>query len=708
MELIVGIDLGTTYTVVSYIDGITKQPVIINNKNGNSTTPSVVGFYPDNTYVIGEDAKAMEEMGDVNTASFYKLHMGEHDYKINILGRSYTARDLSSLFLKRLIQDAERTTGNKITKAVITVPAYFGDAAKNDTLEAGRAAGLDVMNIINEPTAACVAYGLREDGTDRKILIYDLGGGTFDVTVAEIKKDSIVVLGTTGHHQLGGRDWDKAIADWLCAKFYDDTGIDISEDSEMAAENMINAEKAKRLLTNSSVAEIAVDNGEIKRKYKLTRQEFEDITSYQLGLTTGLIDELFEDINISWADIDGAVLVGGSTKMPMVRNYISENNIKILDGVHPDEAVSIGAAIQANISSICATLPSKRNVSSLAMLKSDLDLTRLSGAKLIEDVIPHSLGMICENQDGTKFVNDIMIPKNTPCKNAHETKRRELRVSKKKQDNHLDIYLLQGESNEPVYCTVAKKYCFYDIEYVKGGKTIIEITFLHTINGTIDIKAIQTETGKELRIREEEIPADMAWVEKSPKDVWGDSAPPISGALVMALDLSGSMDSADSNGIRAIDAAKSAMKNFANQFAGYDIKIGIIGFSDNVKVISEPTSNARQVINAIDKLEIGMTGYGTSADPSPNVFKMLKKFDGETFLYGIILTDGIWSSSACKSAKSLKDNYVNNCYELIGMGFGDADIGFLKSISTIEQLAKVDDIKNLNANLSSIARVILN
>ena len=707
MELIVGIDLGTTYTVVSYIDSVTKLPVIIKNKNGNITTPSAIGFNVDNTYVIGEEAKAMEEVGNVNTASFYKLHMGDHNYKIKILGREYTAKDLSSLFLKRVIEDAERTTGNKISKAVITVPAYFEDAAKNDTLAAGQAAGLDVLNIINEPTAACVAYGLREDGLDRKILIYDLGGGTFDVTVARVSKESISVMGTIGHHQLGGRDWDKAVADWLETKFLDETGIDISDDAETCAANMIAAEKAKCQLTNSNVADITVDNGEEKCKFRLTRQEFEDLTSYQLGLTIDLINQLFKDIKITWSDIDGAVLVGGSTKMPMVKNYIQSNGIKILDGVHPDEAVSIGAAIQANISEMCA-LPSKRTVSSLTLKPGELKLDQLPGAKVIKDVIPHSLGMICESEDRTKFVNDIMITKNTPCSEANVTKKRELRVSKKKQDNHLDIYLLQGESDEPAYCSVAKKYCFYDIDFVNGGKTILEITFLHTINGTIDIRALQTETGKKLSFREEEIPEDMSWVTKSPKEVWGSSAATASGVLVMALDLSGSMTLTGADGRMAIDSAKYAMKNFLQQFEATDVEISIVGFSDVTRVMCNPTRNVKSVINAIDSLCIGLTGGGNAADPLPDIFKILNPYKNEPFIYGLVLTDGVWNSAACQSAISMNDKFVKNSFELIGMGFGTADQDFLKKISTKEELAKVDDISNLNANLSSIARVILN
>ena len=339
--------------------------------------------------------------------------------------------------------------------------------------------------------------------------------------------------------------------------------------------------------------------------------------------------------------------------MPMVRNFIVGKGIKILDGVNPDEAGAIGAAIQANISTYCATLPGNATISSFAMERKDLDLVQLPGAKTISDVIPHSLGMIVESADGHQFVNDIMIPRNTAREKASETKRRQLRVSRKKEDNRLDIYLLQGESEEPINCTVAKKYSFYDIEYVTGGKTVLDITFLHTINGTIDIKAVQSETGVSLNCKEEEIPADMSWVTKSPREVFGSSAPTISGVLVMALDLSGSM-SIPKNGIQAIDAAKSAMKNFVQQFSNVNVKIGIVGFSDRTQVMCDPTDNEKKIIRAIDSLSIGLTGGCNAADPLPVMYKLMKPFEGEPFVYALVLTDGVWESVSCSSARNIR------------------------------------------------------
>lgn len=696
MPRIVGIDLGTTYSVVACMNEVTKLPELIRNKYGNTVTPSVIGFSEDG-YVIGEDAKSMEELGDVNTADFYKLHMGDCGYKYTFFGKTYTAADLSAMFLKRLIEDAEKTVGDKISKAVITVPAYFEDAARNDTIQAGKSAGLEVLNIINEPTAACVAYGLCESVEEKTVLIYDLGGGTFDVTIARVTSDSIDVIGTIGHHSLGGRDWDSAIADWIAERFKIETGLDLSEDCEMAAELAIKAETAKKRLTASTETEITVDYGGFKRKLKLTREEFEDLTSFQLGLTTDLIARLFKNTGLDWSDIDGAVPVGGSTKMPMVRNFIQSHGVTLLNGVHPDEAVAIGAAIQANIGRFCAELPEA--VSSLGMKREELNLTLMPGARMIRDVIPHSLGMIIENADGTRYINDIMIPANTRCSQARQTKLRELAVGCDKSRNRLDIYLLQGESSSPEKCSIAKHYVFRDIDYVENGRSVIEITFSHTINGTVDIRAVQTETARELQIHEEPIPADMSWVSRPPRSA-------TVGALVMGLDLSGSM-SRETDGVQAINTARSAMKGFAERFRDRDIAVGIMGFSDENMIMCRPTTDMDEVIKAISRLSIGLTGSGNSGNPLPAMFEQLEPFSSEPFLYAIVLTDGKWHIAACQAAIDNKARFIIHKMNIIGMGFGNADYEFLKMISTREELANVDDITRLGENLSNIAREIL-
>lgn len=716
MSVTVGIDLGTTFSVVSYIDKTTKKAVILKNRSGNSTTPSVIGFNEDGSYIIGEDAKDREKIGDTNTASFYKLHMGDHSYKYCFYGKEYTACELSSLFLKRLAEESEKMLGEKINDAVITVPAYFDDIAKNDTLLAGQSAGLHVLNIISEPTAACVAYGLNKSSSNQKILIYDLGGGTFDITIAEINEDFIKVLATNGQHQLGGKDWDQEIVSWMNEKYYEQTGRDIAEDEEVAAMNMVKAEKAKIQLTYSNETDVIIDDGMEKVRAVITRDEFENLTSYQLEITADLIDETFHELGIGWHDIQGVVLVGGSTKMPMVHNYLEKCGVKILKGIHPDEAVAIGAAIQANIGKYCSmTLAGKSSSSmELTFVGNDekLELGNLPGAKIIEDVISHSLGMVSISEDESCYLNDIMILKNTPYNKANETKVRELKVSTIKERNTLDIYLLQGESKDPLDCSIIKKYVFRNIDYVEGGRSRIAITYKHTYNGTVDISAVQQETGEMLTAYEDNIPEDMSWLGGSPKAVVSQNKDKIHGAIVLALDVSGSME-------KSILVAKKAMHNFVNQFKDMDVSFGIVAFSDIVAASCNVTKKHKIVDRAIDaimpgrilnklaQINGGMTlGFGNMSSPVNMVYQMLKPFEGKPFVYALILTDGVWHPSACSEALADKANFVQSGFEIIGLGFGDADINFLRQLSTRDDLAKVEDISRLDANLNSIARII--
>lgn len=293
------------------------------------------------------------------------------------------------------------------------------------------------------------------------------------------------------------------------------------------------------------------------------------------------------------------------------------------------------------------------------------------------------------------------------------TKTRELRVGKKVENNFLDVYLLQRDDENPLNCSVVKKYVYYDIPYVEGRKTKLDITFLHTYNGVIDISAVQQETGKVLDYREEPVPEDMSWLEGSPKDLYSQNQTEVkmSGALILALDLSGSMEGGP------LTTAKRAMKEFAQQFIEY-CDIGIIGFSDKCYITCSPTKDERKIMRGIDALQISQigasapdnalknTGYGNDANPTRKVFDCLLKYKDEPFVYGVILTDGVWARNACNDAKNSKSDYIKNQFELIGMGFGGADKKFLKEISTRDDLSAVVDISELSESLSSIARII--
>ncbi|CCQ63061.1 Hsp70 family protein [Crocosphaera watsonii] len=343
MKNFVGIDLGTTFSVVAYINK--GKPEIIPNDQGNRITPSVVdlGSYPP---LVGDDAKEKQSLGDKQVYAFFKRDVDNPHALYLENDQEFTPIDLSSMVLSYLKKCAEEFLEQSVTDAVITVPAYFNNMQREATIEAGKKAGLNVLRIINEPTAAAIAYGVRPNQTQSKILVYDLGGGTFDVSLVDVMDDELRVIATDGDHILGGKDWDDRILQYLSTKFEDDFGVElIGEDFN---ELMTLAEKTKISLSTKKSVKVSVQGSGYQEKYEITREQFEELTKDLMERTQMLVNIVLEDANITWNDIDGVVLVGGSTRMPMVREYVEKMSGKRpLGGVNPDEAVALGAAIQA-------------------------------------------------------------------------------------------------------------------------------------------------------------------------------------------------------------------------------------------------------------------------------------------------------------------------------------------------------------------------
>lgn len=311
----VGIDLGTTYCAVAYVNPKTGKAEVIPNIWGEPTTPSVLYFGEDGTILHGEAAKAFVEEGSENTANYFKYYMGDDSYSVCKNGKEYKAKELSAELLKGVVREAEEELGENIYEAVITVPAYFDHFQRMETMEAGKLAGLNVLNIISEPTAAVFAYGIHGKGTNQTVLVYDLGGGTFDVTIAKITDDEIKVLGTDGDRRLGGKDWDDALAEYLCDEYEEEFGINPNEDSEMATELQALAEKIKKQLTGKSRVEAVLNYQGKRGTYAVTEELFEDITAFRLNQTKDIIEKLLDEISMSWKEIDGVLLVGGSTSI---------------------------------------------------------------------------------------------------------------------------------------------------------------------------------------------------------------------------------------------------------------------------------------------------------------------------------------------------------------------------------------------------------
>lgn len=394
--------------------------------------------------------------------------------------------------------------------------------------------GLEVIAIINEPTAAAFAYGLNEKKEEQTVLIYDLGGGTFDVTLAHINQNEISILGSDGDHELGGKDRDDCIARYLASEFLEKYGADLSDDPEMVASLLVTAENVKKQLTSKDMVSVPITYQDIRGTIDITEETFESISQFLIGTTKDVTERLMDSVGISWNQIDGVILVGGSTRMRMVHNYVYEMSGKSpLGGVNVDEAVALGAAIRANITDKGET------VATLGGLFGRVKSNGLSiqGAKAVTDVTAHSLGMISISSDGEEYINSIIIKKNTKIP-ASNTRPFNLRTRAK--DNELEVYVLQGEYKRPLDNTIINKYVISKIERTSPPNSVIEVTYEYTANGVIEVSAVQKETGKKLPINIEPVPEDMSWTDLSPKDnMTGGDMPSVD--VMLAIDLSGSM-----------------------------------------------------------------------------------------------------------------------------------------------------------------------
>jgi molecular chaperone DnaK len=467
MARAVGIDLGTTNSVIATLEG--GEPTIIPNAEGSRTTPSVVAF-KDGQVLVGEVAKRQAITNPDRTIRSVKREMGT-DWSIAIEGKNYTAQEISARILMKLKRDAEAFLGDTITDAVITVPAYFGDAQRTATKEAGQIAGLNVLRIINEPTAASLAYGLDKESTDHTILVFDLGGGTFDVSVLEIGDGVFEVKATSGDTHLGGDDWDQAIVDWLITGFKNDHGVDLGKD-RMANQRLKEAaEKAKIELSQVSETEVnlpfitATAEGPLHLQRKLTRSEFQKLTEDLLERCKGPFQQAIKDSGLPVSEIDHVVLVGGSTRMPAVQELVKSLTGKDPHkGVNPDEVVAAGAAIQAGV------------------LKGDVkDI-------LLLDVTPLTLGIETKGAVLTK-----MIERNTTI----PTRRTETFTTAADNQPEVEIHVLQGERTMASDNKSLGRFQLTGIPPAPMGVPQIQVTFDIDANGIVNVHAKDMATGKE-------------------------------------------------------------------------------------------------------------------------------------------------------------------------------------------------------------------
>ncbi len=471
MAKVIGIDLGTTNSCVAVLEG--GEPTVIANSEGMRTTPSVVGFKKDGERLVGETAKRQAVTNPDRTISSIKRHMGEN-YKVTIDGKDYTPQDISAMILTKLKNDAESYLGEKVTEAVITVPAYFSDSQKQATKDAGRIAGLDVKRIINEPTAASLAYGLDKEEGSHKILVYDLGGGTFDVSILELGDGVFEVLATNGDTHLGGDDFDEVIMNYLADNFAKEHGVDLRAD-KMALQRLKEAaEKAKKELSSSQTTNInlpfitVTSEGPLHMNVDLTRAKFDQLTGHLVERTIEPMKKAMADADVTNSDISKVILVGGSTRIPAVQEAVKKVTGKEpFKGINPDECVAIGAAIQAGV------------------------LTGEVHDVLLLDVTPLSLSIETLGGVATKLIErNTTIP----------TKKSQIFSTAADNQTAVDIHVMQGEREMAAGNTTLGRFQLTGIAPAPRGIPQIEVTFDIDANGIVNVSAKDMGTGKEQSI----------------------------------------------------------------------------------------------------------------------------------------------------------------------------------------------------------------
>lgn len=721
MGIKVGIDLGTTFSAVAMMDERKGQPVIIPNTLGEKITPSVIQFTEDDEIIVGSEAKDAFEAGESGCASVFKRSMGSQETYCSFNGKRYTAEDLSAILLRYLKEEAEKVTGQTIDEAVVTVPAYFYHKERQATINAAKKASLNIRQIINEPTAAAMNYGINHWRENARILVYDLGGGTFDVTLVQMKKGNrMESLQTTGDHTLGGKDWDSRICMIIEDKIESETGILSAEYPEIRQIVNRAVENIKKQLTTRNIAIVRLnlpDYGWYSATVSL--EEFEQNTNDLIDRTGTLCESLLHGLNIGWHDVTDILLVGGSTRMRQVSAYLKRiSGHTPLSQVNPDEAVALGAAIQVHLPlpeytviSMAPNAGDEQNCSfspfKFKKATTQTPLYSLSGVvgketSLVNalsmnhvDTVAHAMGVIAVNAEGTRYINKTIVPANqripVKCAEAFHY------YTSACGENEVEIYVLQG-TKAPLECQIIGKYVVSGISHNREyNPTTIKIQYSYDINGMVHVQARQGNSDIDLPILEEPVPADMSKYGRpiDPEEL-RPTAEPLS--VVMAVDVSGSMSG------EPIKDALDAMCHFVDNFEDYpgDVQIGVIAVSDSSQIVQPLTSNLNKCKSSIRSITSCMTGVCNDGHPFNDIKDMLSREKGKRI--GIVLADGMWSYQDRAVAAAQSCHRIG--IDITGVGFGSADQKFLRDISSGDVQAMLVDQSELTQSFGKIAQEI--
>ncbi len=596
MTVAVGIDLGTTFSAIAYVNqhGV---PEVLPNAEGDRITPSVI-LFEEEEVIVGDYAKQAAVVYPEQVVEFVKRHMGDPNYSFSYRGKKYSPEQLSSFILAKLKHDAELRLGTRVEQAVITVPAYFNDAQRRATLRAGELAGLRVLKLINEPTAAAFSYGLTNAGKDMRVLVYDLGGGTFDVTLVEITGTDIHVLGTDGDNRLGGKDWDDRLIDFVAQKFIEKHGVDPRDDLTSQHDLRQKCVNAKISLTRRPKVNIFHDYGDKVLRLTVSREEFEELTKDLLDRSRELTEKVVGEAKLGLDTITSVLLAGGSTRMPMVRDMLTKMfGRDPSTDINPDECVALGAALTAAI-----------EAADLAGEESPVDLRT-------HDVTSHALGMVVY-RDGA-LSNSKIISRNS---RIPAEKTRDDYSATHDGQSTVDLWLVQGENEDPLECAVLGHFEFYGITPRPAGNTRLAVTYRYNSNGIVEVEAMDLVSGQIL-------PHRLAAGSVSLEDL-ANNRTPLQVALIM--DCSGSMYGSN------ISNAKKAALGFAiRTLSQANRQVAVVAVPGGVK--TTPTADPDRLKWAIDSLQpIGSTPMSEGLADARN---LLRPRAGVQRVF-VVLTDG--------------------------------------------------------------------